>query len=44
MDANLSATALALLRYRLETKDNRVTPQNKEAYRGLGLCIQCRDL
>lgn len=32
---DLSPEALALLRYRLETKDNRVTPQNKEAYREL---------
>jgi hypothetical protein len=31
----LSESATALLRYRLETKDNRVTLANKEAYREL---------
>jgi hypothetical protein len=35
IDTRLSAAAVALLRHRLFTKDNRVTPENKEAYREL---------
>jgi hypothetical protein len=31
----LSEAAVALLRHRLETKDNHVTPSNLEAYREL---------
>jgi hypothetical protein len=35
MDTHLSAAALALLRQRLATKDNRVDDSNREAYREL---------
>jgi hypothetical protein len=32
MDTHLSAAALALLRHRLATKDNRVDDSNRDAY------------